>query len=527
MNTGPRFLVRTLWLLASAKSRALLCSCLLAAVMMGVGACEPPGFSAELQKFHEWKAPPRWHPERNSIVFSHGDYGAFYEQLYEVSTDGTLVTLIPGMETEGANDLRQIGSAASISPDLSRLTFADYEHDSWVPWLESYDWEIVTTAPDGSDNRRLTNSEGWDYAPVWSPDGSRIAFLSTRLGATNILTMAPNGSELKSIAPSASGGFSPLVWSPDGSHIAFALFSTDDLGWVLHAVDVDGSGLTRLGDTITPPAWSSESSQLAFLAKDGAKTVLRTILADGSNLKKVNELDRELTRKTTNVTNNLAWSPDGSRILLSGKNRVAVVGGDGSEFKVLTDLNMGVAGPFLYSSWSPDGSKIAVNPSTNTTNVSNGFHPVLYTMNPDGSNKKILAKYVIRTHHDKYGNILGRVESAHGESWLERFERTSSRSIPEPAPLNAEETPTTQGPRAEAPHSRRPRALMPDPAEQVKDCLAVQLASAQKQALDPPAAWALCTTEQFTGLMGGVTRRWAKQIIQSLTDLSLAREERG
>ncbi len=76
-------------------------------------------------------------------------------------------------------------------------------------------------------------------------------------------------------------------------------------------------------------------------------------------------------------------------------------------------------------------------------------------------------------------------------------------------------------------YSDRLRALMPDPTDQVKDCLAVQLTGAQKQALDLLAAWPRCTTGQFTGLMGGVTRRWAKQVLQSLTDLSLVREERG
>ena len=76
-------------------------------------------------------------------------------------------------------------------------------------------------------------------------------------------------------------------------------------------------------------------------------------------------------------------------------------------------------------------------------------------------------------------------------------------------------------------YSDRLRALMPDPAEQVKDCLAVALTSAQKQALDLLAAWPLCTTEQFTGLMGGVTRRWARQVVQSLTELALVRDEHG
>ena len=51
-------------------------------------------------------------------------------------------------------------------------------------------------------------------------------------------------------------------------------------------------------------------------------------------------------------------------------------------------------------------------------------------------------------------------------------------------------------------YSDRLRALMPDPAERVKDCLAVALTGAQKQSLDLLAAWPLCTTKQFTGLMG-------------------------
>ena len=68
---------------------------------------------------------------------------------------------------------------------------------------------------------------------------------------------------------------------------------------------------------------------------------------------------------------------------------------------------------------------------------------------------------------------------------------------------------------------------MPDPAEQVRSCLAVQLTGAQKQALDLMAAWPRCITGQFTGLMGGVSRRWARQVIQSLTDLALAQEDRG
>ena len=71
----------------------------------------------------------------------------------------------------------------------------------------------------------------------------------------------------------------------------------------------------------------------------------------------------------------------------------------------------------------------------------------------------------------------------------------------------------------------RLRALMPQPTEQVGSSLAVKLVRAEKQALDLLAAWPLCTTEQLMGLMAGVTRRRANQVIRSLTDLALIRAE--
>ena len=69
------------------------------------------------------------------------------------------------------------------------------------------------------------------------------------------------------------------------------------------------------------------------------------------------------------------------------------------------------------------------------------------------------------------------------------------------------------------------RTSMPDPPEQVKSSLAVQLTRAEKEALDLLAAWPLCTTDQLAGLMGGVTRRRANQVLRSLADHSLVRSE--
>ena len=69
------------------------------------------------------------------------------------------------------------------------------------------------------------------------------------------------------------------------------------------------------------------------------------------------------------------------------------------------------------------------------------------------------------------------------------------------------------------------QSAIPEPPEQVKTSLAVQLTRAEKEALDLLAAWPLCTTDQLVGLMGGVTRRRANQVLRSLGARSLVRSE--
>ena len=65
------------------------------------------------------------------------------------------------------------------------------------------------------------------------------------------------------------------------------------------------------------------------------------------------------------------------------------------------------------------------------------------------------------------------------------------------------------------------RVAMPAPADQVRAALAVQLTSAEKAVLDTLAAWPLATTTHVTGLMGGVTRRRANQLLRSLAQRGL------
>ena len=69
------------------------------------------------------------------------------------------------------------------------------------------------------------------------------------------------------------------------------------------------------------------------------------------------------------------------------------------------------------------------------------------------------------------------------------------------------------------------QAAMPEPTEQLKPALSVQLTRAEKDVLDLLASWPLCTREQLAGLMGGVTLRRVNQVLRSLSQHGLVRSD--
>ena len=85
--------------------------------------------------------------------------------------------------------------------------------------------------------------------------------------------------------------------------------------------------------------------------------------------------------------------------------------------------------------------------------------------------------------------------------------------------------PPTPHPDPDALYRSDVRATMPKPREQLDAVLPTQLTRADKQALDLLAAWPFCTPEQLAGLMGGVTRRRANQVLRSLRRRSLVQRE--
>ena len=104
-----------------------------------------------------------------------------------------------------------------ISPDGALVAYTVSTPDREANRLARNIWVVPTK---GGEPRQLTTS-GKDGGARWSPDGKRLAFLSTRGGESQIYLIALVGGEATPLT-SLSGGADQMVWSPDGTSIAFS-----------------------------------------------------------------------------------------------------------------------------------------------------------------------------------------------------------------------------------------------------------------------------------------------------------------
>jgi Tol biopolymer transport system component len=146
---------------------------------------------------------------------------------------------------------------------------------------------IYVINSDGTNNTRL----GYGIDPIWSPDGTKIAFSDSVVQSfgfsTDIFTMNPDGTGITNLTRTDSTYDSTPSWSPDGSRIAFT--SADQFGGSqdIYVMNADGSGVTRLtndGPQESYPAWSPDGTKIAFQSdRYSSGPVIVVMSSDGTN----------------------------------------------------------------------------------------------------------------------------------------------------------------------------------------------------------------------------------------------------
>jgi len=231
--------------------------------------------------------------------------------------------------------------------------------------------KVFVMNADGSNVTELANGSD----PVYSPDGSKIAYVNGNAETSDIWIMNADGSNQTRLTQNYQS-FAP-AFSPDGTRVAFV--SSHDNGFKIYVIDADGTDQRKLelgagGAGIYfsfDPAFSTDGAKIYFVGYSqgahGTDENLYAVNADGSGGL------AQLTFSTgTANTDTLAVAPDGQKIVVRFKHDLQAVATSGTG--AMTNLTNGNPEVDRHPAFAPNGAKIVFE--------RNDF---LFVMNADGT----------------------------------------------------------------------------------------------------------------------------------------------
>ncbi|HEX4204540.1 MAG TPA: S9 family peptidase [Ktedonobacteraceae bacterium] len=245
---------------------------------------------------------------------------------------------------------------AQLAPDGTSVAYVVGDYDEQQNQLRSAIW-LASLAT--GQTRQLTSGESQDMQPRWSPDGTQLAFVSTRHeGKPQIYLIDVDGGEARRLTNVTDGATSPL-WAPDGKQLCYSAAPETDL----QKVPQETAWFEAHAEVAKQaPRLRRQSGLLSRF--DGQGYIERRMHLFLINVQEPDIEPRQLTAGDYDALQ-ATWSPDGALIALvanraddaeySLANDIWTLEVASGEMKCLTTGDLSC----LFPSWSPDGQSIA------------------------------------------------------------------------------------------------------------------------------------------------------------------------
>lgn len=250
------------------------------------------------------------------------------------------------------------------------------------------DRELISVFLDGSNPLFLTANGADDVNPHWSPNGRHIVFETVRRGQRDIFTLDTWTDNEHQITNDQRVDFAP-VWSPDGTKILYYAYESpqspsQDI-YLIDLVTMETTQLTTDGISCEPE-WSPDGTQIVYVSRqitagEDRDPYLYLMNADGSE-------QRPLNPDSPVFGTSPAWSPDGTEIAYEGiDGELYIVNADGSNTRPLTENGASNLEP----DWSADSNWIAFQ-----SNVNNDYD--IYVIDREGNHLHAITYSTLNEH---------------------------------------------------------------------------------------------------------------------------------
>ena len=307
----------------------------------------PDGRDIQLTTDSQQNFDPAWSPDGKRIAY------------YSMNRHGIFV--MPALGGV-AKQLTEFGSHPAWSPDGQWVAFQGISSPDLdaMPMGRSTLWIVSSQGGAPRQLTQVNSPPGSHYAPSWSPDGKRIAFMNFNTVSPQVWSISAAGDGLQSITQHGTGDKSWPGYAPDGKSIYY------NRGEELWKTPVSPDSGAPLGEPVKVADLGSTVIRNATLSASG-RWIAYTAATSTDNLISVpmSPLTNEAAGTPSFITNEAstrhtapAFSPDGSKVAFTAQRRgnalnIWTTDADGGHLSQVT------TGGGRFPSWYPDGRQLA------------------------------------------------------------------------------------------------------------------------------------------------------------------------